>query len=48
MAEIVLIQPYTGNWDEMSLRLPESLLAVASVPVSKGYDVRHGFGRSNI
>lgn len=38
MAEIVLIQPYTGSWDEMSLRYPESLLAVASVPVSKGYD----------
>ena len=40
MAEMILIQPYTGNWDEMSLRLPESLLAVASVPVDKGYDVR--------
>lgn len=40
MAEIVLIQPYTGTWDEMSIRHPESLLAVAAVPVSKGYDVR--------
>jgi anaerobic magnesium-protoporphyrin IX monomethyl ester cyclase len=40
MAEIVLIQPYTGSWDEMSIRFPESLLAIAAVPVSKGYDVR--------
>jgi anaerobic magnesium-protoporphyrin IX monomethyl ester cyclase len=40
MAEIILIQPYTGTWDEMSIRHPESLLAVAAVPVSKGYSVR--------
>lgn len=40
MAEIILIQPYTGTWDEMSIRHPESLLAVSAVPVSKGYDVR--------
>ncbi len=40
MAEIILIQPFTGQWDEMSTRFPESLLAVASVPASKGYDVR--------
>lgn len=40
MAQIVLIQPFTGSWDEMSIRYPESLLAVASVPVSKGYSVR--------
>lgn len=40
MAEIVLIQPFTGAWDEMSTRFPESLLAIAAVPVSKGYDVR--------
>lgn len=40
MAEIVLVQPYTGAWDEMSTRFPESLLAVAAVPVSRGYDVR--------
>ena len=39
MAEIVLIQTFVGSFDEMSTRLPESLLAVASVPVSKGYDV---------
>ncbi len=39
MAEIVLVQPYTGSWDEMSIRYPESLLSVASVPVAKGYDV---------
>jgi anaerobic magnesium-protoporphyrin IX monomethyl ester cyclase len=37
---MILIQPYTGTWDEMSVRLPEGLLAVAAVPVSKGYDVR--------
>lgn len=40
MAELVLIQPYTGTWDEMSLRPPESLLAVAAVPYAKGYDVK--------
>ena len=40
MAEIVLIQPYTGTWDEMSVRPPESLLAVAAVPYAKGYDVK--------
>ena len=40
MAEIVLIQPFTGTWDEMSLRLPESLLAVAAVPAAKGYDIK--------
>ncbi len=40
MAEIILIQTHTGSFDEMSTRMPESLLAVASVPVSKGYDVR--------
>ena len=39
MAEIILIQPHTGAWDEMSTRFPESLLAVAAVPVAKGYDV---------
>lgn len=40
MSQIVLIQPYTGTWDEMSLRLPESLLAVAVVPAAKGYDIK--------
>ena len=40
MAEIILIQPPCGSWDEMSVRFPESLLAVAAVPVSKGVDVR--------
>ncbi|MBI4431309.1 MAG: B12-binding domain-containing radical SAM protein [Candidatus Omnitrophica bacterium] len=40
MAEIVLIQPYTGTWDEMSVRPPESLLAIAAVPYSKGYDIK--------
>ncbi|HLC72284.1 MAG TPA: radical SAM protein [Candidatus Nanoarchaeia archaeon] len=36
---IVLIQPKTGSWDYLGARLPESLLSVASVPVSKGYTV---------
>ena len=36
---MILIQPYTGTWDEMSVRHPEGLLAVAAVPVDKGYDV---------
>jgi len=40
MADMILIQPYTGTWDEMSIRHPEGLLAVAAVPVDKGYDVR--------
>jgi radical SAM superfamily enzyme YgiQ (UPF0313 family) len=40
MAQIVLIQPYTGTWDEMSVRPPESLLAVAAVPYAKGYDTK--------
>jgi len=40
MAEIVLIQPYTGTWDEMSVRPPESLLAVAATPYVKGYDIK--------
>ena len=40
MAEIILIQPFTGQWDEMSTRFPESLLAVSAVPVAKGYDVK--------
>ena len=40
MAQIILIQAYTGTWDEMSVRPPESLLAVAAVPHSKGYSVK--------
>ncbi|OSM01463.1 B12-binding domain-containing radical SAM protein [Magnetofaba australis] len=40
MAEIILIQTISGDWDEMSMRIPESLLAVASVPAARGYDVR--------
>ena len=39
MSEIVLIQPYTGTWDEMSIRYPEGLLAIAAVPYNKGYSV---------
>ena len=40
VAEIILIQPFTGTWDEMSIRHPEGLLAVAALPAEKGYDVR--------
>jgi len=40
MAQIVLLQPYTGTWDEMAIRPPESLLAIAAVPYSKGYSVK--------
>jgi len=36
---ILLIQPRTGSWDAMSMRFPESLLAVAAVPRAKGYEV---------
>ncbi len=40
MAELLLIQPHTGTWDEMSIRPPESLLAVANIPYHKGIDVK--------
>jgi len=40
LAEIVLVQPHTGSWDEMSTRPPDSLLAVAAVPHRKGYSVK--------
>jgi radical SAM superfamily enzyme YgiQ (UPF0313 family) len=36
---ILLIQPRTGSWDVMSMRFPESLLAVAAVPRQRGYEV---------
>jgi len=36
---ILLIQPRTGTWDTMSIRFPESLLAVAAVPSVKGYKI---------
>jgi len=36
---ILLIQPRTGSWDAMSMRFPESLLAVAAVPRQKGYEL---------
>jgi radical SAM superfamily enzyme YgiQ (UPF0313 family) len=39
MAEIILIHSHTGPLDEMSLRLPEGLLAIAALPAAKGYDV---------
>lgn len=37
--DAVLIQPRTGIWDTMSLRVPESLLAVSAMPVSRGYNL---------
>jgi len=37
--DTVLIQPKTGAWDAMSLRVPESLLAVSAIPVKHGYNV---------
>jgi len=37
--DAVLIQPKTGTWDAMSLRVPESLLAVSAVPIKHGYNV---------
>jgi radical SAM superfamily enzyme YgiQ (UPF0313 family) len=40
MAQIILIQPLSGQLDEMSIRLPEGLLAIAALPVQKGYDIR--------
>jgi hypothetical protein len=39
-AEIFLIQTHAGSFDETSTRFPEFLLTVASVPLSKDYDVR--------
>lgn len=40
MKDIILIQPRTGKWDKVSFRPPDSLLAVAAVPVSEGYSVK--------
>lgn len=37
--DAILIQPQTGIWDTMSLRVPESLLAVSAVAASKGYNL---------
>ena len=39
MAEIVLIQPSYGSWENMGARLPHAMLSIASMPVKKGYDV---------
>lgn len=36
---IILIQPKTGSWDVMSIRFPESLLAIAAIPKQKGYEI---------
>ena len=37
--DAILIQPKTGTWDAMSLRVPESLLAVSAVPIKQGYNI---------
>lgn len=37
--DALLIQPKTGTWDTMSLRVPESLLAISAVPIKHGYGV---------
>jgi len=37
--DALLIQPKTGIWDTMSLRVPESLLAISALPVKCGYRV---------
>jgi radical SAM superfamily enzyme YgiQ (UPF0313 family) len=37
--DAILIQPKTGLWDMMSLRVPESLLAISAVPVKYGYNL---------
>lgn len=37
--DALLIQPKTGTWDTMSLRVPESLLAISAVPIKHGYNI---------
>ena len=39
MTDIILFQPKCGMWDMMGVRAPTGLLNIASVPVSKGYNV---------
>jgi len=37
--KVVLFQAKHGSWDKVFCRMPESLLSIAAVPHSKGYDV---------
>lgn len=37
--QVVLVQPKHGVWDQLFVRLPESVLSVAALPHSQGYDV---------
>ncbi|MFH1226169.1 MAG: radical SAM protein [bacterium] len=37
--DAILIQPKTGAWDAMSLRLPESLLAISALPIERGFRI---------
>jgi len=37
---ILLIQPRHGIWDGIFIRFPESILSIAALPHSKGYDVK--------
>ena len=37
--KVLLIQPTHGIWDGIFIRFPESVLSVAAMPHSKGYDV---------
>ena len=39
MVDIILLQPKSGIWDAMGVRVPTGLLTIAAVPVQKGYDV---------
>ena len=38
--KILLIQPRHGVWDGVFIRFPESVLSIAALPHSKGYDVK--------
>ena len=37
--DALLIQPQTGIWDTMSLRVPEALLAISAAPIKHGYNL---------
>lgn len=40
MADIILVMPVANRFDKVSIRIPNGLLAVAALPVSKGYSVK--------
>ena len=37
---IILIQPRTGDWDNLGSRIPESLLNTVSFAVKEGYNIQ--------